>query len=38
MLEVAKFIAEKSSNVHNDSMLEVSENSLNFKTVMGNGI
>ena len=26
MLEVTKFLVEKSSNVHNDNMLEVSEN------------
>ena len=28
MLEVIKFIAQKSSNVHNDGILEVSENTL----------
>ena len=28
MLDVEKFIAQKSSNVHNDSMLEISENIL----------
>ena len=28
MLEVTKFIAEKNSNVHNDSVLKVSENTL----------
>ena len=34
MLEVAKFKAEKSSNMHYDSMLEVSENALIPKSLM----
>ena len=34
MLEVMKFIVQKSSNVRNNSMLEISENILNSKLLM----
>ena len=34
VLEVAKFKAYKSSNIHNDSVLEVSENTLITKRLM----